>query len=216
MVKILVYTEDDEWVTQECRRTKIDKAEMRLLFKISSSTACIIVDWPQKTKEIHHIPAPFPFCIPLYSNPNIYLVKCRVHAKVPTGWINNKKLSWSKVKYLDGDITDIEEISDLFKDKTIRQGLQMIMEGDWKGITLERPEGLDISLEEDLEKELEYVEKSDLLDEDDGEPELDDDDGDDEDDYEGVFDEGDDEGGDFDEGEGDLIIEVPDDDYEDD
>lgn len=167
----------------------------------------------------YYIPSSFPFMLPLYRSPALYVAKAKMSSKVPTGWISDRRLAWRNVKLVSVAEDDIQTIQSQWQGLSIREAMQRVLEHDWKKTVLERDEdaligiGIIETLDDDVDRKEGYGEEGvgeetidDWLEEEVDEEGDGDGDGDDMDDDEGEgeMDEMEDE-----EGAGDIDAEMP-------
>lgn len=166
MVQVLTFSIDDpSWsLINVSQKTIQAYGKKYMILKVGETQSFVVFDMvgpdDEEDNGPFYIPSSFPFMLPLYRSPSLYVAKAKVSARVPTGWISDKKLAWKNMRLVSVAEDDIQSIQAQWQGLSIREAMQRVLEHDWKKTVLERKEDdlIGINIVETLDDELEKKE----------------------------------------------------------
>jgi hypothetical protein len=172
MVQVLTFSiADPSWsVVNVSQKTIQAYAQKYMILKVGQSFGFVVFDMvgPSSSSDSdsddsgapYYIPSSFPFMLPLYRSPSLYVSKAKVSAKVPTGWVSDRQLAWKNMRLVSVAEDDIQTIQAQWQGLSIREAMQRVSEHGWSKTPLERDEGvlIGIGVVETLEDEIDRKE----------------------------------------------------------
>lgn len=169
MVQVLTFSiEDPSWsVVNVSQKTIQAYAQKYMILKVGPSFGFVVFDMvgpegeeDQEDQGPYYIPSSFPFMLPLYRSPALYVAKAKVSSKVPTGRISDRQLAWKNMRLVSVAEDDIQAIQSQWQGLSIREAMQRVCEHDWLKTPLTRDEDslIGIGVVETLDDEVDRKE----------------------------------------------------------